>query len=45
MWAHLLPACGDAALLLQNVNYPGLRTLYNTYHDDGFNVIAFPCNQ
>ncbi|WIA14813.1 hypothetical protein OEZ85_003295 [Tetradesmus obliquus] len=29
----------------QNVNYPGLRTLYNTYHDDGFNVIAFPCNQ
>eukprot|EP00878_Enallax_costatus_P029427 GHUV01031908.1.p1 GENE.GHUV01031908.1~~GHUV01031908.1.p1 ORF type:complete len:178 (+),score=25.11 GHUV01031908.1:467-1000(+) len=30
---------------LQNLNYPGLRTLYDKYHDDGFNLIAFPCNQ
>eukprot|EP00878_Enallax_costatus_P036590 GHUV01041106.1.p1 GENE.GHUV01041106.1~~GHUV01041106.1.p1 ORF type:complete len:202 (+),score=53.06 GHUV01041106.1:197-802(+) len=29
----------------KNLNYPGLRTLYDKYHDDGFNLIAFPCNQ
>lgn len=27
------------------MNYPGLRTLYNKYKDQGFNLIAFPCNQ
>jgi glutathione peroxidase-family protein len=30
---------------VQNVNYPGLRTLYDKYNKDGFNLIAFPCNQ
>lgn len=30
---------------MQNVNYPGLRTLYDKYKDQGFNLIAFPCNQ
>jgi hypothetical protein len=34
-----------APALLQNVNYPGLRTLYDKYSQDGFNLIAFPCNQ
>lgn len=23
----------------------GLRTLYDKYKDQGFNLIAFPCNQ
>ena len=27
------------------VNYPGARALYETYSQDGFTVIAFPCNQ
>jgi len=30
---------------VQNTNYPALRTLYETYKADGFNLIAFPCNQ
>jgi glutathione peroxidase len=30
---------------MQNVNYPGLRTLYDKYHEQGFNLLAFPCNQ
>lgn len=30
---------------MQNVNYPGLRTLYDKYNAKGFNLIAFPCNQ
>lgn len=29
----------------QNTNYPALRTLYETYKADGFNLVAFPCNQ
>lgn len=29
----------------QNVNYPGLRALYDKYNSQGFNLIAFPCNQ
>ncbi|KAK9839482.1 hypothetical protein WJX81_004921 [Elliptochloris bilobata] len=28
-----------------NVNYPGLRELYEKYGNDGFRIIAFPCNQ
>jgi glutathione peroxidase len=39
MWQH-----ASAHLLLQ-VNYPGLRTLYEKYRDQGFNIIAFSCNQ
>lgn len=27
------------------MNYPGLRALYDRYHDQGFNILAFPCNQ
>lgn len=27
------------------MNYPGLRYLWNKYHDQGFTVLAFPCNQ
>lgn len=27
------------------MNYPGLRALYDKYKDQGFNLIAFPCNQ
>ena len=30
---------------MQNVNYPGLRRLYDLYNSQGFNLIAFPCNQ
>jgi len=30
---------------LQNVNYPGLRTLYDKYKGDGFALCAFSCNQ
>jgi len=30
---------------LQNVNYPSLRQLYETYGKDGFDIIGFPCNQ
>lgn len=30
---------------MQNTNYPALRTLYETYKAEGFNLIAFPCNQ
>ena len=26
-------------------HYQGLQTLYEKYHDRGFTVIAFPCNQ
>jgi glutathione peroxidase-family protein len=33
------------ALYPQNTNYPALRTLYDTYKADGFNLVAFPCNQ
>ncbi|MEW5319049.1 MAG: hypothetical protein WDW38_010225 [Sanguina aurantia] len=29
----------------QTKNYPALRTLYDKYSSQGFNVIAFPCNQ
>jgi glutathione peroxidase-family protein len=29
----------------QNTNYPALRTLYDIYKADGFNLVAFPCNQ
>lgn len=25
--------------------YEGLEALYKTYHDQGFNVLGFPCNQ
>ncbi|PSC67567.1 hypothetical protein C2E20_8780 [Micractinium conductrix] len=32
-------------LVVNNVNYPGARALYNKYRDQGFNIIAFPCNQ
>ena len=31
--------------VLQNVNYPGLRALVKRHGSQGFNVIAFPCNQ
>lgn len=27
------------------MNYPGLRGLYEKYSGQGFNLIAFPCNQ
>lgn len=30
---------------MQNANYPGLRKLYNSYHADGFELVAFPSNQ
>lgn len=30
---------------MQNINYPSLRQLYETYGKDGFNLIGFPCNQ
>lgn len=30
---------------MQNVNYPGLRYLWNKYRDQGFTILAFPCNQ
>ncbi|KAK3237624.1 hypothetical protein CYMTET_52316 [Cymbomonas tetramitiformis] len=29
----------------KNANYPGLRELYEKYHDSGFELIAFPSNQ
>jgi glutathione peroxidase len=29
----------------QNRNYNSLRALYTKYHAQGFNLIAFPCNQ
>lgn len=35
----------DALCAPQNTNYPALRTLYEKYKADGFNLIAFPCNQ
>ncbi len=25
--------------------YEGLEKLYKTYHDQGFEILAFPCNQ
>ncbi|KAK9802053.1 hypothetical protein WJX73_007945 [Symbiochloris irregularis] len=28
-----------------NVNYPGLRKLYEKYHGEGFSLLGFPCNQ
>ena len=31
--------------LTQNVNYPALRTLYQRYRAQGFNILAFPCDQ
>lgn len=44
---------GDKCTLIVNVasqcaltpQYDGLVSLYNDYHDQGFNIIAFPCNQ
>ena len=30
---------------MQNVNYPSLRQLYNTYHEQGFELLAFSANQ
>lgn len=30
---------------MQNINYPSLRQLCETYGKDGFNLIGFPCNQ
>jgi len=30
---------------LQNINYPSLRQLYETYNKDGFELIGFSCNQ
>lgn len=27
------------------MNYPGLRALYDKYKDQGFTLVAFPCNQ
>jgi len=43
----------DKVLLIVNVasecgftpQYEGLEKLYKTYHDQGFEVLAFPCNQ
>ncbi len=32
-------------LPLKNLNYPGLRMLLEKYGPDGFEVLAFPCNQ
>lgn len=44
---------GDKCTLIVNVasqcaltpQYDGLVSLYTNYHDQGFNIIAFPCNQ
>lgn len=30
---------------MQNLNYPGIKTLLFRYNSSGFNVLAFPCNQ
>jgi len=30
---------------IQNRNYPSFRELYQKYHDQGFEIIAFPANQ
>jgi glutathione peroxidase len=30
---------------LANINYPGFRYLYDKYHDAGFDLVGFPCNQ
>lgn len=30
---------------MQNRNYSALRTLYDKYRAQGFNLIGFPCNQ
>ena len=30
---------------MQNANYPAIRKMYEKYHDDGFELIAFPANQ
>lgn len=35
----------SALTLSQNVNYPSLRQLYNTYHEQGFELLAFSANQ
>lgn len=43
----------DKILLIVNVaskcgftpQYEGLEKLYKTYHDQGFEILAFPCNQ
>jgi hypothetical protein len=40
-----LTSLKPTAAALQNVNYPGLRALYDKYKDQGFNLAAFPCNQ
>lgn len=44
---------GDKVLLIVNTavhcglapQYEGLETLYKTYHDKGFEILDFPCNQ
>ena len=30
---------------MQNLNYPGIKTLLARYNSSGFQVLAFPCNQ
>ncbi|KAK9837614.1 hypothetical protein WJX74_001377 [Apatococcus lobatus] len=32
-------------VMLQNSNYPSLKTLYQKYKDQGFTLLAFSCNQ
>eukprot|EP00793_Prasinoderma_coloniale_P005015 PRCOL_00000776-RA len=36
---------GDVLVVVNNVNFPSLRYFYEEYGEQGFNVLAFPCNQ
>lgn len=50
---HPLSTYRDTVVLVVNVasncgftpQYQGLQTLYETYRDQGFTILAFPCNQ
>ncbi|PNW79518.1 hypothetical protein CHLRE_08g358525v5 [Chlamydomonas reinhardtii] len=36
---------GKVVVIMNIVNYPGLRSLYDKYNAAGFDLICFPCNQ